>query len=218
MVRLYNTVKKSFLVGLVAILPVYVTIWVVWKVLAYVDTEAVPRLEPLVGEHHIPGLGLGITFLVIVFAGFTARYLTRFVVFRRASRAVEEIIGKLPLVRTVYAAVKQVLLPLLGDEQNRAFKQVVLFEWPGEDQWVMGFVVKEEMGGHELNDCEDCEHEPSPDDRVLIFLPTNHLHLGFVIATRRGKLRPIDMTIEEAIQTQLSLGVAAPSVRFQGLE
>jgi uncharacterized membrane protein len=44
----------------------------------------------------------------------------------------------------------------------------------------------------------------------LIFLPTNHLHLGFVVATRRCRLRPVDMSIEEALKLEFSLGVAAP--------
>ena len=47
---------------------------------------------------------------------------------------------------------------------------------------------------------------------MLVFLPTNHLHLGFVIATRRHRIHAVDMSIEEALKMQISLGVATPNV------
>jgi uncharacterized membrane protein len=200
--KIWHALKQSFVVGLVAILPIYITIRVVVGVFNYVDQATSRYLQNLLFGFRIPGLGLVSTVIVITVAGF----LTRFVLFRRTGRTFEAFIGSIPFVRTVYAVVKQVLLPLVGDETTRAFKQVVALEWPGNDVWAMGFVVKEEIVGD----------EPGPRDRMLVFVPTNHLHLGFVISTHRERLRPVQVSIEDALRTQFSLGVAAPDLQMLG--
>jgi uncharacterized membrane protein len=193
--KVWQFLKQQFLYGLVALLPIYVTVRVLVFVVHYVDQSMEPFLQAYLPVH-IPGLGVIFTLLIVLLAGF----LARLVVFRQATRTIEGWIESVPGVRTVYSAVKQVVSPLLGDDGHKAFKQVVGLEWPGNDLWVVCFLVK------------DDHQQPGPDDEVLVFLPTNHLHLGFVIATLRSKLHPIDMSIEEALKTQFSLGVATPDV------
>ena len=193
--KVWQFLKQQFLYGLVALLPIYVTVRVLVFVVHYVDQSMAPVLQAYLPVH-IPGLGVIATLVIVLLAGF----LMRLVVFRQATRFLERVIESVPGVRTVYSAVKQVVSPLLGDDGHKAFKQVVGLEWPGNDLWVVCFLVKDEHA------------QPGPDDEVLVFLPTNHLHLGFVIATRRSKLHPIDMSIEEALKTQFSLGVATPDV------
>ena len=194
--RVWSFLKSTFLYGLVALLPLYVTIYLLLVVFRFVDHSMAPVLQAYLPVH-IPGLGIISMLLVILLVGS----LMRLVVFRQATRRIEHLIESIPGVRSVYGAVKQVVDPLLGgSSQHKAFKQVVSLEWPGNDLWVIGFLVK------------DDHPEPGPDDEVLVFLPTNHLHLGFVLATRRNRLRPVSMSIEEALKTQFSLGVAAPGV------
>ena len=197
--KVLNWLKRNFLLGLVAILPIYITIRVVLAVFAYLDQS----MAPLIQAHlpvRIPGLGLLVTLVVITLAGF----MMRFVLFRKLGERTERLIDTIPGVRSVYSAVKQVVKPLVGGDEHRAFKEVVTFEWPGNGVWVMGFVVRDDV---------PTEHR-APDDEILVFLPTNHLHLGWVLALRRARLHPIDISIEDAIRTQLSLGVAAPDIRF----
>ncbi len=193
--KVWKFLKQQFLYGLVALLPIYVTVRVLVFVVHYVDQSMAPVLQAYLPVH-IPGLGVIVSLVIVMLAGF----LMRLVVFRQATLTLERVIESVPGVRTVYSAVKQVVSPLLGDDGHKAFKQVVGLEWPGNDLWVVCFLVK------------DDHPQPGPDDEVLVFLPTNHLHLGFVIATRRSKLHPIDMSIEEALKTQFSLGVATPDV------
>ncbi|MBN1336661.1 MAG: DUF502 domain-containing protein [Deltaproteobacteria bacterium] len=199
MKRTVPSLKRVFLLGLVAVLPAYVTIYVLVALFHLVDGSFAPAIEQIAG-FHIPGLGLLVTIVLILGAGFAMN----FVLVRRVGRSVEALIGTIPFVRTVYAAVKQVVQPLVGDSDHSAFQQVVALQWPGDGLWVVGFLVKDTGRGI----------EPSPDDEVLVFLPTNHLHLGFVLAMKRSRLRPLDVTIEEALRMQFSLGVAAPDVRF----
>jgi len=199
--RSIPTLKRAFVLGLVTVLPAYVTIYVLLALFHLVDGTFAPAIEKIAG-FHIPGLGLLVTVVLILAAGFAMN----FVLVQRMGKSVEALIATVPFVRTVYAAVKQVIQPLLGDADHTAFKQVVAFEWPGDGLWVIGFLVKEACTGP----------EPSPDDEVVVFLPTNHLHLGFVLAMRRARLHPVDITIEEALRMQFSLGVAAPNVRLSG--
>jgi uncharacterized membrane protein len=193
------TLKRAFLLGLVGILPAYVTIYVLVAVFHLVDGTFAPAFERLIG-FHVPGLGALATLLLVLAAGFAMNL----VIVRRVGKSVEGLIDTIPFVSTVYSAVKQVVRPLVGDDAHKAFQQVVTFEWPGDGLWVVGFVVKEVRLGA----------EPSPDDEVVVFLPTNHLHLGYVMAMRRARVRCLAMTIEEALKMQFSLGVATPDVRF----
>jgi len=183
----------------VAILPIYITIRVIVAVFVYLDKSMAPLIQAQLPVH-IPGLGALVTLLVITFAG----YLMQFVLFRKLGERTERFIDTIPGVRTVYAAVKQVVKPLVGGEEHRAFKEVVTFEWPGDGVWAMGFVVRDNVP----------VEARTPDDEILVFLPTNHLHLGFVLGMRRARLHSIDISIEDAIRTQFSLGVAAPDIAF----
>lgn len=197
--KVFNWFKRVFLLGMVAILPIYVTIRVVVAVFLYLDKS----MAPLIQAHlpvTIPGLGVLVTLAVILLAGF----LMQFVLFRRLGERTEAFIDTIPLVRTVYAAVKQVVEPLLGHGGHDAFKQVVTFDWPGDGIRAMGFVVRDDFP----------PDARTPEDELLVFLPTNHLHLGFVLGIPRGKLHAVDISIEDAIRTQFSLGVAAAPVRF----
>lgn len=199
--KFLNAFKQNFLFGLVAILPISVTIWVGVSVFNFIDQVMAPQFQALIG-FHIPGLGVITTLVIITLSGF----LTRFVFVRRLGTSLEAFVESVPGLRTIYSAVKQVLMPLVGGGEHRAFKQVVTFEWPGDGLWVQGFLVKETLVGD----------QPGPDDEVLVFLPTNHLHLGFVIAMKRSRLHPVAMTIEDALRTQFSLGVAAPNLSLTG--
>lgn len=190
-----SSLKQSFLAGILALLPLFIT----WKVLAFtfvsLDGVLGDRLNAwislAVGQPvHIPGLGVLSTLGLVLLVG----WLTRKVFFKRALGALETAIDRVPVVRSLYNASRQIVVPFT-DKSKLPFSQVVLVEYPMKGRHTLGLVAKER-----LTDDPD-------DDRVVVFFPSNHLHLGYPVVMHRADLLNIDMSVEEAVKFFVSCGV-----------
>lgn len=190
-----TSLRQSFLAGLLALLPLFIT----WKILSFafvtVDGFLGDRLNQLLSyglgrEIHVPGLGLLTTLLLVVGAG----YLTRKLFFKQALRWIEELIERIPVVRSLYNASRQIVVPFT-DKAKLPFSQVVLVEYPMPGRHTLGLLAKDR-----ITDVEG-------DDRVVVFFPSNHLHLGYPVILHRADVTPIDMSVEEAVKFFVSCGV-----------
>jgi uncharacterized membrane protein len=188
--------KQSFLAGLLALLPIFIT----WKVLALlfamVDGPLGARINGLVSHFaqtpvHIPGLGILCTALIVLAIG----WLTRLIFFRRMLEAVEQLIDRVPLVRSLYNASRQIVVPF-ADSSKIPFSQVVMAEYPMPGRWTLGLVAQEQeaAGG-------------GRSELMVVFFPSNHLHLGYPVVLPRKDVVKVDMSIEEAIKFFVSCGV-----------
>lgn len=187
--------RKYFLSGLIALLPLFIT----WKVLTllFVTVDGVlgPRIDSLIGlalgrAVHVPGLGLVATAVLVVLIGV----LMQKVLFKQTLEVFEGLILRLPLVRSLYNASRQIVAPF-ADDAKLPFSKVVLVEYPMVGRWTIGLVAKERATA-----------EPD-DDRMVVFFPTNHLHLGYPVVLSRHEVVEIDMTVEEAVKFFVSCGV-----------
>lgn len=190
-----KSLRQSFIAGLLALLPLYITGRILLFLFELVDGPLGDKLNELLKATlditiHIPGLGLIGTFLIVVGMG----WLMRMVVFQRAMRWVEEGIGAIPLVRSLYSASRQIVVPFT-DQSKLPFSQVVLVEYPMKGRWTLGLVAQSKV-------TEDPE-----DPRMVVFFPSNHLHLGYPVMLSRQEVEPIDMTVEEAVKFFVSCGV-----------
>lgn len=189
-----HSIRQSFIAGLLALLPLYVTGKVLSFLFAMVDGPAGTRIDLLVSRFvgqpvHIPGLGLLTTLLLVLAIG----WLTRMVFFRQLLQRTERAIERVPLVRSVYTASRQIA-SLFSDEHKTPFSQVVLVEYPMAGRHTIGLVA----------------HLPPGDDplaEVVVFFPSNHLHLGYPVLLPRKDMLLLDLTVEEAIKFFLSCGV-----------
>ncbi|MSQ00611.1 MAG: DUF502 domain-containing protein [Myxococcales bacterium] len=187
--------RRNFLAGLLALLPLFIT----WKVLSLVfgtiDGVLGPRADALLSlavgrPMHIPGMGLVATVIVILFIGMMANLM----VFKRILVWMEEGIERLPVVRSLYAASRQIVAPFAG-EARLPFSKVVMVEYPMAGRWTLGLVAKDRA----TSDPED--------DRVVVFFPSNHLHLGYPVVLSRHAIQEIDMEVEDAVKFFVSCGV-----------
>lgn len=191
-----SSLRQSFLAGLLAILPLFIT----YKVLAFAfvtldgvlggPLNAVLRQVTGREDLHVYGVGLISTLLLVVLIG----YLTRKVFFREALRLVERGIQSIPVVRSLYTASRQIVVPF-ADDSKLPFSQVVLVEYPMAGRYTLGLVAKERVT-HERDD-----------DRMVVFFPSNHLHLGYPVILHRSEVQVVDMTVEEAVKFFVSCGV-----------
>ncbi len=201
-----SSLRQSFLAGLLALLPLFIT----WKVLSFafltVDGVLGDRLNQLLqaitqSDVHIPGLGLLATGLIVLGIG----YLSRRLFFRRGLVLVETLIQRVPIVRSLYAASRQIVVPFT-DDAKLPFSKVVLVEYPMVGRHTLGLLAKERVSA-----------DPN-DDRAVVFFPSNHLHLGYPVILSREAITEIDMSVEDAIKFFVSCGVVGDEslVRAKG--
>ncbi len=189
------SLRQSFLAGLLALLPLFIT----WKVLSFafttVDGVLGERLNTLLqtvtqSTVHIPGLGLVATGLLVLLIG----YLSRKLFFKRALVLVEGLIDRVPVVRSLYAASRQIVVPFT-DKAKLPFSKVVLAEYPMKGRQTLGLLARE----HATDD--------PADDRAVVFFPSNHLHLGYPVLMPRAEFEVLEMSVEDAIKFFVSCGV-----------
>ncbi len=195
--------RKNFLTGLVLVGPVYVTGWLLWTGISFVDSK-VERLLPaqynLQTYINIPGYGL------VVFVVFTAVIgaLAKNLVAVRLIRWSEMALDRLPIVRTLYNGLKQIAETVLTQSKS-SFKKACLIEYPRKGLWAMAFISSEV--GSEVNDRVGGEV-------VTVFLPTTpNPTSGFLLFVPREDVIELDMTVEEAAKLVISGGLVAPPRR-----
>ena len=158
--------RGYFFAGLLTVAPIGLTLWLFWVLLKFVDA----RITPLIPQNYnpntyihavvpfeIPGVGLIVLIVALIIIGA----LTRMLLGRTLVRMSENLVNRMPVVRSVYGATKQIVETVLKS-QSDAFRQVVLFEYPRRGSWAIGFVTGQTKG--EVQNL-------TGDDVVNVFLP-----------------------------------------------
>jgi uncharacterized membrane protein len=203
--------RAYFLAGILVTAPLAITIALASWLIDFVDSRIVPliplRYNPdyyfnkyLGYEIGIPGLGLVVLIVFITLVGaMTAGFLGRFVI-----RLGENMLNRMPVVRSIYGASKQILETVLRQQSN-AFRQAVLVEYPRRGIWAIGFITGRTEG--------EVQNLIS-DDLINIFLPTTpNPTSGFLLFVPREDLILLDMSVEEAIKMVISGGIVTPPDR-----
>ena len=200
---MFRRLRAYFFAGILVTMPVAVTFTLAWWFIGWIDSKVMPLVPPsynpvvLIERHFgidwgLPGFGLfllvGILTLIgAVTAGFLGRWLTHLG---------DSLIGKMPVLRVVYSASKQILETVICD-QSSAFQRVVMIEYPRKGLWVVAFVTNEEDG---LPGIEE--------DLIAVFVPTTpNPTSGFVIYVDRKDTRELDMPVEDAVKLVISIGM-----------
>lgn len=193
---MYGNVKKSFLTGILILVPLVVSVTLILWFFVKVDDLFSPVLDGvfralLPGTDHVPGTGVLTGLVIILLLGTLARN----VVGKRLLDALDRLIQQIPGYRTVYSTIKQ-LTSAFSPENTQSFKEVLLVEYPMEGAYALGFrTMTVEEGDRRL---------------VVVYIPTNHLYLGEVLFIPEEKAVRLEMSIEQAVRLLMSGGIAAP--------
>ena len=193
--------RRYFMAGLLVWLPVGATIVVFTLLLRLMDRALflVPppfRPEALLG-FPIPGLGAILAFIVLVVTGMLAANLLG----RRLVKLYESLLERIPVVRTVYGAVKKFAEIVLSDS-TASFNKVLLIEYPREGLYSLAFQTSENPG-----EIRAVTGEPI----VAVFLPTTpNPTSGFMLFVPSRSVVELDMPVEAALKMIISLGVVVP--------
>jgi len=198
-------VRANFLTGLVVVAPVALTIYLTWAFVTFVDDQIVPLVPAIYNpatyiDTEIPGFG------VVVFLLFTTvvGYFAKKVFGRQLIRLGEDMVDRLPLVRSVYTAMKQIFETVLTQSKS-SFRQACLIEYPRKGVWSIAFIATDTKG-------EIIHH--TGQDMMSVFLPTTpNPTSGFLLFVPRADVVPLDMTIEEAAKLIISAGLVSPPTK-----
>jgi uncharacterized membrane protein len=185
--------RRSFLTGLVVTVPLFITVVTLVWMFRFIDGVARP-IELLWLGREVPGLGVLITAASILLVGATATN----VIGRRVLQRAERWLLNVPLFKTVYAPVKQLVAAFSPDSES-GFKRVVIVDDERRGM-VIGFLTREFT----------MDRGRGPEAMVAIYVPTNHLYLGDVVVYPRAAARFPDLTVEEGIRVFLTGGMALP--------
>ena len=203
--RVVTRLRNYLLAGVLITAPIGITVYLIWLFVTFVD-GLVAGLVPAryLPQTHlpvdVPGFGLLIVIVGLMLIGAMARGLIgRFFV-----RVGERILERLPVVRSVYGALKQIFETVFSHQSN-AFREVVLIEYPRRGVWAIGFVTGTTEG--EVQNLTEAE-------MVNVFLPTTpNPTSGFLLFLPRRDLYRLDMSVEEGIKMVVSGGIVTPPDR-----
>jgi uncharacterized membrane protein len=192
---LRNWFKVRFITGFFVTVPAIASAWLLYVFWDFIDTFFSPGYQRVFGRR-IPGLGFLTAVLFILVMGTIATN----VLGRRVLARVERLFVRVPIFRSIYPSIKQ-LIESFSPEKRQSFKAVVLAEHPREGEFVFGFVTSEVL----------VETPGRKREMVTVFVPTNNLYLGDVIMVPRQDVISTNLTVEEGIRIILSAGTATPS-------
>jgi len=185
--------RRNFIAGFFVMVPVFISVAALVWLFSVVDGFTTPLYDRLLGRR-IPGLGTVTTLIVIVLVGAFARN----VIGRRILQRTEGWLLKVPVFRTIYAPVKQLIAAFSPDNAS-GFKRVVLVEDPRRG-YALGFLTREFT----------VDRGRGPEELLAVYVPTNNLYLGDVVICERDRAVFPDITVEEGIRILLTGGMALP--------
>ena len=194
-------IKTIFLTGIAAIIPVGLTVYILFHMIRMMDNllkVIPPRFQPDdLLPFHIPGLGVIITIILIFVIGL----ITKSYIGNKAVMLGEWFVSKIPLVRSIYQATKQ-LVDAVFSEKSQSFKKVVLIEYPRKGMYAVAFVTGEARGEVQAKTAQKC---------INVFVPTTpNPTSGFYIMAPEDDVIHMDMTVEDAFKLIISGGIIFP--------
>jgi uncharacterized membrane protein len=195
--------KRYLIAGLLVWVPLAITIWVLHWLVTTLDQTLLLMPESLRPEAllgiYIPGLGVVFSFVLLIVTGVIAANFFG----QRLIHAWEAILGRIPVVKSIYSSVKQVSDTLLS-ENGTAFRKALLIEFPRPGCWTIAFLTgtpAEAVAVH------------LPPDHISVYIPTTPNPTGgYFVMVPKGSVRELDMSVDEALKYIISMGVVAPRV------
>jgi uncharacterized membrane protein len=186
--------RRSFIAGFFVTVPLFISVAAFIWIFTVVDGLTTPFYDRVLGRR-IPGLGITTTAVAIILVGAFATN----VIGKRVLQRAEGWLLRLPVFRTIYAPVKQ-LLDAFSPDNASGFKRVVMIEDPRRG-YVLGFLTREFT----------VDRAGGPEALLAVYVPTNHLYLGDIVLCERERVTFPNITVEDGIRIFLTGGMALPT-------
>jgi uncharacterized membrane protein len=194
-------VRKYLIAGLLVWIPLVITGWVLKLLIDTMDQSLLLlpqrfRTEALFG-FHVPGMGVILTVSIVLLTGVIAANFFG----KKLLYLWDMVLHRIPIVRSIYGGVKQISDTLFSPE-GKAFRKAVLVRYPQHDTWTVALLTGEPQ--HEVTDHLGHEY-------YAVFVPTTpNITAGFFLLVQKTEVRPLEMSVDEALKYIISMGVAEP--------
>jgi uncharacterized membrane protein len=188
-----NTLRRNFITGFFVTVPLVISVAAIVWIFRVIDGFVGPYYETWL-QREVPGLGLLTTALFVLLVGSIATN----VIGKRVLQRAEYYLMLVPVFRTIYAPVKQLVVAFSPDSEH-GFKRVVMIE-EGSGRYLLGFLTREFT----------VDRGKGPESLLAVYVPTNHLYLGDVIVYPRERASFPDISVEQGIRIFLTGGMALP--------
>jgi uncharacterized membrane protein len=193
--------RKYLIAGLLVWMPLGITFLVIRAIVGFLDQTLLllPKAyqpDNLLGIH-IPGLGVLLAVVLVLATGMIVANLLG----RRLVNAWESLLSRIPLVRTLYAGIKQILEAVLATD-GQSFRRVLLVEYPRKGVWSLAFMTSDQLGEVQ---------EKTRSEVMSVFIPTTpNPTSGFVLMLPKEDVIELDMSVEQGLKMIISMGVVVP--------
>lgn len=201
-----NALGKLFLKGLAVIIPVSLTLAILWWMARGAERFLGGVLAVILPEGwYVPGLGLVSAIALTIFIGALSHVL----IFQKLFAIPDSMFKRLPLVKTIYTAFKD-FVDYLSPDSRVGMSKVVLIKFPGQDYQILGFVTREDFSRLPL--------ELSVDQPIAVYLPMSYMVGGYTLFLPRSCLTPVDMSFEDGMKLVLTGAVSRENAHARALK
>jgi uncharacterized membrane protein len=193
---MYRKLRSALLRGLVVVLPIGFTLWLLW----WLGSSTEGLLRPVIllavpPEYYLPGMGIAAAFVVLLAAG---TLFNAFLV-QSALAAWERLVERIPVVKTIYGASRDFMKLLPAGRKRRDLRRVVLARFG--DARVIGFVTRD--------DASELGIVGGEEDLVAVYFPMSYQIGGYTALVPRARISPLDLSVETAMRMVLTGGLSA---------
>ena len=189
--KLAKNLSQYFFRGLIAALPLGLTVYLLYLFLSWSERLAMQAIRPFIGDFYVPGLGLllGISGIVLLGVLMSQRWVGQLLAL------LELPFTNLPVVKSIYSSLKDFAAYFSPRRDNAAPQTVVALRLPGHDLEVVGLITRQRV--------DDLPSGFLQGDRVAVYLPMGYMIGGYTVFVPRAWVQPIDMSVEEAMRSSL---------------
>lgn len=205
--RWLGGLRTNFFTGLVVVAPIGMTLWLIWTITGKIDSWVLPfipttfTLKPYIGID-LRGLGVIIFLIFTVIVG----WMTKGIMGKSLLRWGEEIVDRMPVVRSIYNGLKQ-LAETVFAQTDTSFDKVCLIEYPRKGIWAIAFISTTTKG-------EVSQKIPVAEQMISVFLPTTpNPTSGFLLFLPQSELIELEMTVGDAMKLVISAGLVYPNMK-----
>lgn len=191
----FRTLKRYLLTGFLIVAPISITFFLLISFVSIVDQFLGPIAAAALGRE-IPGLGLILAFLLLLFAGFAGSNIKG----QHFLEWIEDVLLHIPVFNWLYSTIKQ-LTEVFSPGGKMNFQSVVMVEYPRPGVYSLGFVTKKIQTRDSAGEVRKLS---------VVYIATNHLYIGDIVLVPEEKVLTTHMTLQEGVQCFLSAGAAIP--------
>lgn len=197
--------RGYFLAGILVTAPISITIYLTYVFFTFIDRNVnriIPSqlYEKISGGTTLPGIGLIVAIVgFIVIGWFATNFFGRLFI-----RLAEYVVDRMPVIRTIYGAIKQIFETIMASK-SQAFREVVMLEYPRKGVWSIGFVTGKTEGEVQ---------RATKEETINVFVPTTpNPTSGYLLFVPKKQLHYLNMSVEEGVKLVVSAGIITPPDR-----